>query len=105
MLQWSKGVSLLDKVQNEDVRRAMIVGDLGGKLREGRLRWFGHVWRRDDQYVGKKAQNIRVGTRGRERPRIRWKDCVEEDVREQGVQPRYAEERFEWVRKIHNGKP
>ena len=49
MLRWSKEVTLLDKVQNEDVRRAMAVGDLSVKLREGRLRWFGHVWRRDDQ--------------------------------------------------------
>ena len=41
------------------------MGDLSVKLREGRLRWFGHVWRRDDQYVGKKVWNLRVGTRGR----------------------------------------
>ena len=27
-LQWSKGVTLLDEVQNEDVRRATAVGDL-----------------------------------------------------------------------------
>ena len=76
-MRWSKGVTLLDKVQNEDVRRAMAVRDLSVILREGRLRWFGHVWRRDDQYVGKKVWNLRVGTRGRGRPRIRWKDCVE----------------------------
>ena len=105
MLRWSKGVTLLDKVQNEDVRRAMAVGDLSVKLREGRLRWFGHVWRRDDQYVGKKVWNLRVGTRGRGRPRIRWKDCVEEDMREQGVQPRDAEERLEWRRKIRTRNP
>ena len=34
MLGWSKGVTLLDKVQNEDVMRAMAVGDLSVKLRK-----------------------------------------------------------------------
>ena len=49
----------------------MTVGDLSGKLREGRLRWFGHVWRRKKHYVGQKVWSLRVGKRGRGRPRIR----------------------------------
>ena len=43
MVQISKGVTLLDKIQNEDMRRAIAVGDLSVKLREGRLQSFGRL--------------------------------------------------------------
>ena len=33
------------------------------------------------------------------------KDQKEEDMQEQGVQPRDAEERLEWSRKIRTGNP
>ena len=70
MLRWAKGVTLLDRVRNEEVLREMKVDKLDGVLREARLRWFGHVWRRDDQYVGKQVMRITVGRRGRGGGRI-----------------------------------
>lgn len=39
-----------DKVRNEDIRRKMKVGELGEMLKEMRLRWLGHVLRREDEY-------------------------------------------------------
>ena len=45
-----------------------------------------------------KVWNLKVGTRGNGRPKIRRKDSVEEDMREQSVQPRDAEERLEWTK-------
>ncbi|KAK3521227.1 hypothetical protein QTP70_001041 [Hemibagrus guttatus] len=46
MLRFSLGVTRLDRIRNEYIRGTAHVGCLGDKVREARLRWFGHVqWR------------------------------------------------------------
>ncbi|KAK3518574.1 hypothetical protein QTP70_004097 [Hemibagrus guttatus] len=47
MLRFSLGVTRLDRIRNEYIRGTAHVGRLGDKVRETRLRWFGHVQRRD----------------------------------------------------------
>ncbi|KAK3572993.1 hypothetical protein QTP86_012029 [Hemibagrus guttatus] len=53
MLRFSLGVTRLDRIRNEYIRGTAHVGRLGDKVREARLRWFGHVQRRDRQMVRK----------------------------------------------------
>jgi len=59
-LQFSLGLTLKDKVRNEEVRKRVGVGKIGQRLLEERLRWFGHVYRREKYYVGKRVQKIKV---------------------------------------------
>ncbi|KAK3506355.1 hypothetical protein QTP70_010380, partial [Hemibagrus guttatus] len=47
MLRFSLGVTRLDRIRNEYIRGTAHVGRLGDKVREVRLRWFGHVQRRE----------------------------------------------------------
>ncbi|KAK3535793.1 hypothetical protein QTP70_021102, partial [Hemibagrus guttatus] len=47
MLRFSLGVTRLDRIRNEYIRGTAHVGCLGDKVREARLRWFGHVQRRE----------------------------------------------------------
>ncbi|KAK3570840.1 hypothetical protein QTP86_028269, partial [Hemibagrus guttatus] len=47
MLRFSLGVTRLDRIRNEYIRGTAHVGRLGDKDREDRLRWFGHVQRRE----------------------------------------------------------
>ncbi|KAK3551047.1 hypothetical protein QTP70_011505 [Hemibagrus guttatus] len=53
MLRFSLGVTRLDRIRNEYIRGTAHVGRLGDKVREARLRWFGHVQRRDKTKVVK----------------------------------------------------
>ena len=53
VLRFSLGVTRMDKIRNEYIRGTAQVGQFGEKTREARLRWYGHVRRKDDGYIGK----------------------------------------------------
>lgn len=51
-------------------------------IKLGRLRWAGHVVRYEDNNLAKEIMKTEpIGTRGRGKPEIRWKDGVTEDAR------------------------
>ncbi|KAK3522456.1 hypothetical protein QTP86_011802 [Hemibagrus guttatus] len=58
MLRFSLGVARLDRIRNEYIRGTAHVGRLGDKVKEARLRWFGHVQRRENVAV-MKEYNVR----------------------------------------------
>ena len=47
MLRFTMGMTRKDKIRNEHIRSTVKVERLGMKMRKGRLRWYGHVMRRD----------------------------------------------------------
>ena len=54
----------------------MQTGRLGEKAREARLRWFGHVQRRDSGDIGGRMLEMELpGTRPRGRPERRFMDA------------------------------
>ena len=74
------------KIRNEYVRGTAKIAKLGDKLRNARLRWYGHVKRREEDYVGKRMMEMAVPGRGkRGRPRRRWMDLVREDMERVGA--------------------
>ena len=54
-LKISLRVTRKNKIRNEYVRGTAKIAELGNKLRNARLRWHGHVKRREEGYVGKKG--------------------------------------------------
>ena len=46
MLRWMCGNTRREKVRNEDIRTKIGVASIEEKMRENRLRWFGHERRR-----------------------------------------------------------
>ena len=48
MLRWILGVSLRDRRRNEDIREVLGVACITDKVREARMRWYGHVLRMED---------------------------------------------------------
>ncbi|KAI5094295.1 hypothetical protein C0J45_16019 [Silurus meridionalis] len=83
MLRFSLGVTTMDRIRNLFIRGTAHVGRFGDKVREARLRWFGHVQRRDMTYIGRRMFRIEPpGRRKRGRPRMRFMDVVRKDMQE-----------------------
>ena len=51
----------LDRARDEGVRLTLKVGELSGKLREMRLRWFGHLAWIDDHNIGRRTWRMADG--------------------------------------------
>ena len=51
MLRFAMGVTRKDKIRNKCIMGTVKVERLGMKMREGRLRWYGHVMRRHQEYL------------------------------------------------------
>ena len=51
MLRFAMGVTRKIRIRNEYIRSTVKVEQLGMKMRKSRLRWYGHVMRRDQEYV------------------------------------------------------
>ena len=86
MLRFAMGVTRKDKIRNEYIRSTVKVERLGMKMREGRLRWYGHVMRRDQEYVKRKMMEMEVlGKRKRGRSKRKFLDVVKEDLWEVGA--------------------
>ena len=81
MLRFGMGVTRKDKIRNEYIRGTVKIERLGMKMREGKLRWYGHVMRRDQDYVGRKIMKMELpGKRKIGRPKRRFLDIVKEDM-------------------------
>ncbi|KAK4307254.1 hypothetical protein Pmani_020967 [Petrolisthes manimaculis] len=105
MLRISLGVTRLDKIRYELIRGSAHVRRFGDKAREARLRWFGHVQRRDGEYVGRRMLEMDPpGRRKRGRPKRRFMDAVK-DIRMVGVTEEDVEDRARWRQVIRCGDP
>ena len=63
-------------------------------VRRGRLRWFGHVERKDkDEWVSGCRYLCVDGIRPRGRGKKRWNECVDEDMRSLGLNKNDARDR------------
>ncbi|KAK2917518.1 hypothetical protein Q8A73_004265 [Channa argus] len=104
MLRFSLGVTRMDRIRNEDIRGTAHVRCFGDKVREARLRWFGHVQRRNCEYIGRRMLRLELpGRRSRGRPKRRFMDVVREDMKLVGVSEEDAEDRVRWRHMIRCG--
>ena len=103
ILRFAMGVTSKDKIRNEYIRVTVKVERLGMKMREGRLKCYGHVMRRDQEYVGRKMMEMELpGKRKRGRLK-RFLNVVKEDMGEVGAKETDVENRTVWKKKIRCG--
>jgi hypothetical protein len=106
MLRWTCGVTRLDKIPNTEIRRRLSVVPIIEKAQEHRLRWYGHVKRRPDDYIGKVVQRMEIdGKRPRGRPRRRWMDIIKDDMKVCGVMEHDTADRKKWRQKTRKADP
>ena len=81
------GVSRMDRVRNEEVRRRAGIGrELASRADQRVLRWFGHVERMDDCRMARRVLMAEVSGEGvRGRPRLGWMDGVKVALGNRGM--------------------
>ena len=73
MLRWIQGVILRDHIRNEEIMEAATVQPITTHLMQKRLRWYGHVRRRDDSHMTRTVLDMEVeSVRPRGRPKLRY---------------------------------
>ena len=97
-------VTLKDMVESTVIALRVGVDDLEEHLRQKRLRWFGHIARRDEEVEIKKVFELKIeGQTKRGRPVKQWIDMVEEDMKKRGVVQQDAGDRESWRRRVVKG--
>ena len=81
------GVSRMDRVRNEEVRRrAGIERELASRAAQRVLRWFGNVERMDEYRMARRVLMVEVsGGRVRGKPRLGWMDGVKVALGNKGM--------------------
>ena len=71
----------MDKIRNDYIRGTAHVGRCEEKTREARLRWYGHLQRKDDGYIGRRMLRMELpGNRKRGSSKRMFMDVVKEDM-------------------------
>lgn len=98
MLRWMCGHTRKDRLRNEVVREKVGVAPIEDKMRENRLRWFGHIRRRPSVAPVRRVEEWgkEKVARGRGRPKQTWIKVVENDMRFIGVDQGMVVERATW---------
>ena len=106
MLRRIKGVTLRDKVKSVDIRKELGMNSVQEKVREMRLRWYGHMQKMEENNEVRAVVDMRVpGKRPRGRPRGRWMDCVRRYMQALRITPEDAQERTFWKLRIRVADP
>ncbi len=67
MLRWMSGDTKLDRIRNERNRGTTKVGEISNTVQGSRLKWYEHVLRREEEYVGRRVMVMEVpGKEGEE---------------------------------------
>ncbi|PHT96000.1 hypothetical protein T459_03882 [Capsicum annuum] len=82
MLCWMCGLTRGDRVRNETIWEKVGVTPVECKLREARLRWFGHVKRRGMDAPVRRCERLALDgfRRGRGRPKKYWGEVIRRDM-------------------------
>ena len=95
------GSKLSDGKSTAELRQLLKVDIIDNVLRRARLRWFGHVTRKEETDWVRRSTEMDVrGRRSVGRPRKTWAQTVAEDMKSLGIDPSLAKDRAAWRQAI-----
>ncbi|KAG5613703.1 hypothetical protein H5410_013527, partial [Solanum commersonii] len=102
MLRWMCGHTRSDKIRNEVIREKVGVASVVDKLREARLRWFGHVkrWCADAPVRRCEGLVVEGKRRGRGRPKKYWGEVIRQDLAQLHLTEDMTLDKKEWRSRI-----
>jgi len=93
MVRWMCGVKLKDRLPSKELRERLGIDDIALVLQQNRLRWYGHVLRKEDDDWVKKCMEYEVEG---PRPKRTWREVVREDCQARKMNKEDAIGRCKW---------
>ena len=105
MIRWICGVKISDRLASAELIKKLGIEDIKVLLRRRRLRWAGHVERKDGSDWVKKCVDFNVdGCRQKGRPRKSWMEVVCRDMKSLGLRKEDTLFRGRWRARINEGR-
>ncbi|PKA64424.1 ataxia telangiectasia mutated family protein [Apostasia shenzhenica] len=107
MLRWMCGYTRKDRMRNEYIRKKVSVAPIEDKLRESRLRWFGHLNRRPIEAPVRKIELLDFAhvQKGRGRPKKTRQKTIRSDLSYLNLDKNLITDRAQWKQRIHVADP
>jgi len=100
-VRWMCGIKLKDRFPSKELRERLGVDDIALVLQQNRLRWYGHVLRKEDDDWVKKCTEYEVeDPRPRGRPKRTWREVVKKDCQACKLNTEDAMDRSKWRKLI-----
>jgi len=97
IVRWMCGIKLKGRFPSKELRERLGIDDIALVLQQNRLRWYGHVLRKEDDDRVKKCMEYKVvGPRPRGRPKRTWREVVTEDCQARKLNTEDAMDRSKW---------
>ena len=98
MMRWMCGSKMQDRAPISSLRSSLgEIPSITDQARNGRLRWYGHVERREEDDWLKKSCNLEIeGRAPRGRPRQTWAQTVKDDLKDLNIDRNLAQDRKMW---------
>jgi len=104
MVRWMCNVKLKDRVPSKELRETLGADDIILILQQNKLRWYGHVLRKEDTDWVQKCMEYEVeGSRPRGRPKRTWSEVVQKDCQTRNLNREDAMDRGRWKKLIKIG--
>ena len=104
MVRWICNAKVRDRVPSKELRERLGIDDIILILQQNRLRWYGHVLRKEDTDWVKKCMEYEVESfRPRVRPKRTWKEVVQKDCQARNLNKEDAMDRGRWKKLIKIG--
>ncbi|KAI8434943.1 hypothetical protein MSG28_003410 [Choristoneura fumiferana] len=96
---------LMEKGRSNHEDLHLVFIPIADKVKESRMRWYGHVMRRSDDHVVKKALALPDNKRGRGRPLATWWSTISKDLKQAQLNEETTQDRPTWRMRTRRADP